>query len=227
MTDLWTVLVPILLTDALNPVLFAFLVFAAGTARPVLNSTSMLAGHTFAYFGAGIAIGIGLEAIVDRLNNPQFIDFVIELAIGLALVALAIPSRNDTGKRPDENTPELNVASSFAYGAFINFIGIPFAVPYFAAVGQIMKSDLSQPQAYLTLAIYNLVYALPFALVPIARAIMGEEARPLLERIKEFIEKVSGMLMPILLSAIGIALIADAITYFVTGASLFPVDLFG
>jgi cytochrome c biogenesis protein CcdA len=227
MSDLWSVLIPILLTDALNPVLFAFLVFAAGSARPVLTSTAMLAGHTVAYFVSGIVIAIGLEVIIYRLSNPQSIDFVIELVIGLALIAVAFPSRNDTGKRPDENTPELTPVSAFSFGAIMNFIGIPFAVPYFAAVGQIMKSDLSQPQAYLTLAIYNFAYALPFMLVPISRAIMGESARPLLARINDVIEKISGVMMPIMLGLVGLALIADAVTYFATGASLFPTDLFG
>ena len=46
--EVWTVLFPILLTDVVNPVLFAFLVFAAGTPRPVLLSSFMLLGHTAA-----------------------------------------------------------------------------------------------------------------------------------------------------------------------------------
>jgi cytochrome c biogenesis protein CcdA len=222
MGDLWTVLLPILLTDVLNPVLFAFLVYAASSSRPVLNGFMMLLGHTAAYFGAGIIIVIGLEQFLDRLNEPQVIDFVIELAIGVALIAVAVPSRKNTGKRPDESTPELGIASSFGYGAIINFIGIPFAVPYFAAIGQIMKADLSEAQAWGALIGYNLAYALPFTLVPIARAIMGEGARPLLARISDVVEKVSGVLMPILLGLVGLALIADAVTYFATGESLFP-----
>lgn len=226
MSDLWPALVPILLTDVLNPVLFAFLVFAAGSARPVLNSSAMLFGHTAAYFAAGIVITIGLEQALERLNNPRSIDFVIELIVGIALISIALPSRKNTGRRPDEQTPELGVASSFGYGAVINFIGIPFAVPYFAAIGQMMKADLSQSQAWVALAIYNLAYALPFAIVPVARAVMGERAAPLLQQINNFIEKISAVLMPILLALVGLALIADAVTYFATGESLFPPTSF-
>jgi hypothetical protein len=51
--ELWSVLLPILLTDVVNPVLFAFLVYAAGTDRPVAFSSSMLLGHTTAYFLVG------------------------------------------------------------------------------------------------------------------------------------------------------------------------------
>lgn len=221
MSELWTILVPILLTDILNPVLFAFLVFAAGTDRPIMNSSAMLLGHTAAYFGAGVIIEIGLDRILDRLNNPHTIDFAIELILGAVLLALAVPSRNDTGKRPSESTPKLGIASSFGVGAVINFIGIPFAVPYFAAIGQIVKVDLTQTQVFSVLAAYNLAYALPFTVVPIARAVMGERARPFLERINDVIERIAGILMPILLGVVGLALVADGATFFATGASLF------
>lgn len=221
MAELWTVLVPILLTDVVNPVLFAFLVFAAGTDRPVLNSSMMLLGHTAAYFTAGIVIEIGLDQIIDRLNNPKTVDFAIEIVVGGVLLALAIPSRKDTGKRPDESTPKLGVVSSFGIGAVINFIGIPFAVPYFAAIGQMMKVDLTSNQVFVVLAVYNLVYALPFTVVPIARAVMGERARPLLQRINAVIERIAGVLMPLLLGLVGLALFADGVTFFVTGDSLF------
>jgi cytochrome c biogenesis protein CcdA len=221
MNELWAVLVPILLTDILNPVLFAFLVYAAGTERPVLNSSAMLLGHTSAYFGAGVLLAAGMDRIVDRLNNPGRIDFVVELLLGLVLLALAVPSRKNTGKRPSEKTPELGVASSFGIGAVINFIGIPFAVPYFAALGQMMKNDLTATETIGALAVYNLAYALPFTIVPISRAILGDAARPLLERINDVIERISGVLMPILLGLVGLALVADGTTFFLTGESLF------
>lgn len=221
MTELWTVLTPILLTDVLNPVLFAFLVYAAGTDRPVLNSSAMLLGHTVAYFSAGVVIEIGLDAIIDRLQNPQNIDFAIELVIGVVLLLLAVPTRKNTGKRPDENTPTLGPFSSFSFGAIVNFVGIPFAVPYFAAIGQMMQVDLSRNEVFITLAAYNLAYALPFTIVPILRAVMGESARPLLDRINAVMDRISGVLMPLMLGVIGLALFADAVAFFVTGASLF------
>lgn len=221
MADLTSVLAPILLTDVLNPVLFAFLVFAAGTERPVLNSSLLLLGHTVAYFSAGVVIVLGIDRITDRLANPNAIDFVVEFVVGLVLLSLAWPSRESTGKRPDETTPRLGVASSFGIGAIVNFVGIPFAVPYFAAIGQMMKADLSQNEAFIVLATYNLAYALPFAVVPVARVIMGDRAGPLLERINAGMEKISGALMPVLLGLVGLVLIADAVSWFTTGEPLF------
>lgn len=59
MLDLWAVLIPILLADVVNPVLFAFMVYmvyAVGTDRPLSNSISALLGHTAAYLSFGIVL---------------------------------------------------------------------------------------------------------------------------------------------------------------------------
>jgi threonine/homoserine/homoserine lactone efflux protein len=220
MNEIWPSLVPILLTDIVNPVLFAFMVYAVGTDRPIANSSALLLGHTTAYFTVGILLAAGLEQAIDRLQNPQRIDYYIELAIAIGLLWIGFRSRSDTGKRPDESAPKLGIVSSFAYGAVVNFIGIPFALPYFAALGQILKADFSTSQAVSALAVYNLAYAAPFCAVPVLRAVLGERSQPLLERINLFLERVSGVLMPILLFLIALVLIVDALYYFTTGGQL-------
>jgi len=219
--EIWTVLFPILLTDVVNPVLFAFMVFAAASSRPVLISSSMLLGHTMAYFGAGIVLGLFMETITEFFATPRRIDFVIELILGVALFFVAFGSRKSTGKRPEEDTPKFTVVSAFGFGAVVNFIGIPFAVPYFAALDQIAKTDASTSGAVLLLLSYNLAYALPFTLVPVLSAVMGERARPILQKINHGLDKVSALLMPLLLGLVGLALLADAINFFVTGSPLF------
>lgn len=219
--ELWGVLFPILLTDVVNPVLFAFLVYAAGTDRPVALSSAMLLGHTTAYFLVGIVLALFMERIAAYLANPHTIDFVVQLAIGLVLLWLALKTRNDTGKRPDEEGPSFSLASAFGFGALVNFIGIPFAVPYFAAIDQVLKADLSSFQAVTVLLTYNLAFALPFAFVPLLSALMGENAKPLLNRVSDFLDRVSNVLMPLMLGLLGLALLADSIKYLVSGTALF------
>jgi cytochrome c biogenesis protein CcdA len=221
MTDLWIILLPFLLTDILNPVLFAFLVFAAGTDRPIANSVLLLLGHTAAYFLAGILLALGLEQFMERLTNPKQIDYFIEFFIGAALLLVAIPSRRSADKKPDETQPTLTRVEAFIVGASVKFVGIPFANPYFAAIGQILKADLTALDALLVIGVYNVAYALPFAAVPAMTVMLGENSRPLLARINSVLERISGFIMPILLGLIGLALTANAVTYLITGAALF------
>ncbi len=221
MTDLWLTLGPILLSDVLNPVLFAYLVYAAGTRRPIANSSAALLGHTVAYVGAGIFLALGLEKISARLANPKPFDFLIEVVLGLALIWLAIASRKPRKKRSQAPAAELTWMTAFGYGAVINFVGIPFAVPYFAAIDQMLKANLSVSHTLGVLAVYNIAYALPFLVVPGLVLALGDRSRPVLARINDFLDRVSNFLLPILLALVGLALLADAVTFFASGESLF------
>jgi cytochrome c biogenesis protein CcdA len=220
MIELMPNLIPLLIVDILNPVLFALVVVAVGTSRPIANSTALIAGHTAAYFLSGVVIALGLAKITARLNNPLPIDFVIELVIGLLLLWAALASRD--GKASEAKTPEaaLTPAFCFSYGAIVNFIGVPFALPYFAAVDQILKADLSIESSVTVIAFYNLAYALPFFLVVILVAIIGDNSKPVLERMSTALANLVDKIMPLVLFLLGLAITTDAITYLVSGKPL-------
>ena len=219
--DNWGILLPILLSDVLNPVLFTFMVYAAGSKRPVFISSAMLLGHTAAYMTSGVVLAYSIEQLSTRLANPQTIDFVIEFVIACGLLWLVLRSRKDKGKRPDESTPEFTIWKAFTFGALINLIGIPFALPYFAAIDQFLKSGLDTMGVVTGLAIYNAAYALPFLLIPLLTAIMGDRSKPILARVNGFMEKAGDIIMPLLLLAIGLALLVDSVWFFVRGESFF------
>ncbi|MBT8127246.1 MAG: hypothetical protein HKP12_01005 [Gammaproteobacteria bacterium] len=221
MNDLWAVLVPILLADIVNPVLFAFLVYAAGTKKPVSTSTALLLGHTAAYFAAGIVIAIGLEQIENRLVNPKPVDFAFEFFVGVLLLWIGTRTRNGSAQHPESDAKDLTCITAFFLGAVVNFIGIPFAIPYFAALSQILKADITTAQAWGSLVAYNLAYALPFTVVPIMRALVGEKSRRFFETINDFLNKASSVIMPALLIVLGVVLIIDAAYYYVKGVALF------
>ena len=219
MIELFAILLPILLFDVLNPVLFALMVFAVGTRKPMANSLSLLAGHTVTYFVAGIVISFGVEQISNRLANPKSIDLVISGLVGAVCIVLALKP-NKSSSEQDDPEWELTPVKCFGFGAVVNFIGLPFALPYFGAVDQIMKANLSLQDSLSILLLYNLVYALPFLFVPLAVRVMGEESKPLLARINDKIVRIADLLMPWLLFGLGVWLVADAVYYFTTGQVL-------
>lgn len=221
MLEIWSSLIPILLADILNPVLFAFMVYAAGTNRPVANSSAMLLGHTVAYLAVGVFLSSFFESMAERLANPKQIDFFIEIIVGIILLWLALKSRSAENKKPEEVKTDFTLVTAFGYGVVINFIGIPFAVPYFAALSQILKLDATFFEALVLLTTYNLLYALPFMIVPLLVGIMGKRAQPVLSKINNVLGRISDFLMPIVLALVGLALLADAISYFWYGEPLF------
>lgn len=215
MTELLPKLIPLLVVDVLNPVLFVLLVVAVGTNRPFANSIALVAGHTAAYFFSGIIIFLALTQITDRLNDPLPVDYVIQLFLGLFCLWAALASRD--GKASEERNPvaELTPAFCFGYGAIVNFIGVPFALPYFAAVNLILKSNLSVESSLAVMAVYNFAYALPFLAVPILVALIGVRSKPILDRINKLLIGLVDGFMPIILFLLGIALTADSLAFLV------------
>jgi len=200
--------------------LFALMVVAVSTNRPIANSTAFLAGHTAAYFVSGIVIALGINRITDRFDHPLPVDFVIELFIGLLLLWASLASRN--GKASEDKSPgrELTPMYCFGYGAIINFIGVPFALPYFAAVDQILKANLSVELSLTAIAFYNLAYSLPFLLVVILVAVTGDSSKQVLDKINKVLIGLVDRFMPVILFLLGIALTADAFAYLISGEAL-------
>jgi len=220
MLTLLPTLIPILLVDVLNPILFAILVFAAGSTRPVANSSAILIGHTLAYFFAGIAVSLSINQIAERLAKPEPIDFVLSAIVGVGLLWMVVRTKKSGAPVASEPEWELTPAKCLGFGAVVNFIGVPFALPYFAVVDQILKADFSTTDSLVSLAIYNACYALPFLVVPAAVAIFGDSAKPLLEKINDFLARASDSLMPWMFGLLGLALLADSIAYFLRGDGL-------
>ena len=220
MNELMLEVLPLLLVDVLNPVLFALMVVAVSSSKPFANSSALLAGHTTAYFISGIVVAVGLDYISDRLSNPLPMDFGIELLIGLLCIWAAAASRD--GKASEGKTPEkeLTPAYCFGFGAVVNFIGAPFAIPYFAVVGQFLKANLSVESSLLMLGAYNFAYALPFLLVPLAVLLVGDRCKPVLDKISNALGNLVDKLMPILLLLLGLALVADATAFLLTSKPL-------
>jgi cytochrome c biogenesis protein CcdA len=225
MFELIVTSIPILVSDVLNPVLLAGVIFGLGSRRPFLNSTLLLLGWFVTYFAAGILLALGLDAIIDFFKTPRPIDFVIETVLGLLLIGLGVyvvrsGQRHKKGREFDD-ADTLSAGTSFWIGASINLIGMPFAIPYFAFLGQILKADLDWMGALMVLLIYNLLYVLPFSLLIFIRLIYREESDVLFKSISDAMEWLSAILMPILLFLVGGALLADAFVFFSTGNPLF------
>ena len=134
---------------------------------------------------------------------------------------LSKPIPKQVPEKIQKQEGELTPLKAFGFGAVLNFIGIPFALSYFAAVDRILKADFTTAESLIVLVSYNVLYALPFMIVPALVAISGDSSKAFLQRVNDILERGSNILMPVLLLLIGGTLIADAVSYFATGQGLF------
>ncbi|MDX1699289.1 MAG: GAP family protein [Melioribacteraceae bacterium] len=225
MFDILPIVLPILITDVINPVLLAAVIFSLGSRKPFLNSAFILFGWFVLYFAAGIAIALGLGAVIELLANPRPIDFYIEIFIGLLLLWLGLSitfKKKPKQKKPQYDDAEaLNPLKAFWMGALINIIGLPFALPYFAVIDQILKANLEWIPSLTVLLIYNLLYILPFASLLLIRIIYREKSDAIFSKINSIMERIADVLIPFIMLGIGGLLIADAIFFFAKGSPLF------
>lgn len=225
MYDLLPIVLPILITDVINPVLLAAIIFSLGSSKPFLNSAFILLGWFLLYFAAGIAIALGLDAVIELLANPRPIDFYIEIVIGLLLLWLGLSMIFK--KKPKQKKPQYDDAASlrpliaFWMGTLINIIGLPFALPYFAVIDQILKADLDWIPSLTVLLIYNLLYILPFSLLLLIRILYRDKSDEIFNKLNSVMERIADVLMPFIFIGIGGLLITDSFFYFINGTSLF------
>ncbi|MGV6803133.1 MAG: GAP family protein [Ruegeria sp.] len=231
MNDIWIVSIPILLVDVVSPVLLAATTIALTGGRPVANSLALVLGHTAAYFAVGVLIIYGLAEliapvinfVVDGFVRPTRINFVIGLLLGIVLVAVALrifthAEMIQPAGKSTQNAQKTGVLPSFAMGVTICAVGIPFAVPYFGFINELYRFDVQSKLA--GLLIYNMLYALPFAAVPLGYALMGDSVIGRLNSLNRFITSTGTWFVPLLFGVLGLAFIADAIKYFATGSGL-------
>ena len=225
MSDLIPLLIPLLLTDIINPVLMAAVIYALGSRRSYLNSSCVLLGWFGVYLLTGVILAIGLEAITEFLANPRPVDFVIEVGLGCLLIwlgwRLVRAGDNKRGKQDFEDADALNPFKALVLGGSINLIGLPFAIPYFAVLDQILKADLDVVSSLVALVIYNLLYLLPFLALILVRLVMGQGGDAVLAKVNYGMDRAAAVIMPVLLFVLGGALIADAAVYFSKGKPLF------
>ncbi len=222
-------LIPIVIADVVNPVLLAAVVYALASRRPYTTSMSVLAGWFSVYLLAGVILAESVDWIAARLASPGPIEFSVQLVVGVLLllvgfqaVRASAPPKRSARKTEFNESKSLGVRSAFFLGASINVISLPFAVPYFAAVNQIVKADPEYVTGLFVLILYNILYILPFLGVIAVQAIFREQSRPMLERLSAWMDRIGNVILPGLLLLLGGALLIDAIVYFATGAPLIP-----
>jgi len=219
------VLIPILLADVINPVLLAAVIYALGGKKPVYYASMVLLGWLVVYFGSGIVIAIGLESIISFLQNPRKIDFYIEIVVAALLIwfgiRMLLPSKTPEKKDDFGDADSLGSFGAFGMGATINIIGLPFAIPYFAALDQILKADLGWIESLGALLLYNVLYIAPFVILIIIKLAFGYRGERILQTVNTWMDNIGKILLPGIMILLGIALIIDAMMFFMTGQPWF------
>ncbi|MGA8165070.1 MAG: GAP family protein [Waddliaceae bacterium] len=217
MSGLFLILVPILLADMVNPILFAGVVYGLGSRRWAVNTWIILISFSLSYFLAGLIIALGLEGFSQKYHIPEVFDYVLEFFVALLLFYFAWRMYRSGYQHPEKKLTggkAMRAWDAWKMGFQINLIGLPFALPYLAAIDQILKADLHFITVICILFLYNAGYILPFAAMLGIRWLYQEQSQDIFDRINVWIDRVSEKYLPIIFAILGLLLIEDCVSYF-------------
>ena len=221
MSALLPSLIAIAALDSLNPSAIALQVYLLGTTKPIPRSIAFVIGIFLAYWTSGLLAVLGLDRLIQTvivnsgfsLSTPLF--YIIQFLTGIILLIVGVTLRIPTQSEPAKAPQKLNLAKTFLLGMSVTILEFPTALPYFAAIEQIVRANLDLLSTMSILALYNLIFVLPpIALIVIYLFFHRQSfALTLLQRINRSIAVYSPHIIRFLILGLGIFLIADSLSH--------------
>jgi len=211
------VLFPILLADAINPVLLAGVLYGLGSHRPMINSWMIILSFFVSYFLSGVAIALVFEEIVEIFHLPHGFDYAIEFVVALLLIAIGWSQLRSGDTHPEErlkHESSMSLWDAGMLGLQVNFVGLPFAIPYLAAIDQILKAQISAAASVVVLLVYNILYVSPFVAMIAIKWCFGEQSKPILEGFNRWMHTLSVKYLPWIFFVLALLLLEDCISFF-------------
>ncbi len=168
------------------PVAVVPLMLFLGGERPMRGFLAFMAGIFLSNFFLGIPLLFGFDALLDRFGalfsdwwhqEPAWGKGILEICIGLLLVAFAHRIRKGGGKRQARSPDSLSPWQGFLLAALLILTGFPSALPYFAGIAQILREDFSPAGMLTALLFYNLVFIPPLMVFPLLYLWVGPRAK--------------------------------------------------
>ena len=196
--------------------------------QPLLGSIGFISGGFVTYFLFGILLLLGIDTFIDKYaemfisyikSEPNCVELVIQIKLGFVMIYFASQfskkAPQDTNTKTKEYKADITPLQAFTISATINIIGMWGALPYFAAIAQILKANLETAPMISSLIYYNAIFALPLVGFIILRAVMGDRAQGILDTITRFFTHWGKQIILISLYILGPLLIADGIGWFI------------
>ena len=228
------ILAPISLLDSISiiPLCLLPIVILLSGRRPILGSGAFLLGIFTTYLIFGILIALGLSSLFDQINayvsqiwkHPDTLDLILQIIIGVILLIFGFRRSLRRERREATSVSEsITPAKAFIIAAGLIIVGMPGALPYLAAIDQLLRADLTVFEMVLALLYYNVLFILPLAALVFIRVFFPRQSESIFDYIKDMIAKWGRGLIRTLLVILGFVMVIDGIGWFL-GMPLIPVQ---
>lgn len=224
MTELLPILTTIGLLDAVSIVSLAVvpLLAALGSERPGASAWSLLAGLFVPYYAFGLLLTLGLSGLFDTLTErfdrwlyaPDSLDMLLQGLIGVISLSFGFKLANSRTNQDDRGAGDTVAPSgAFGIGFALTIVGLPGAVPYFAAIDQLLRADLATSSTMVSLAYYNVVCASPLMLIMLIRSLLGAGSDAFFAALADWLARFAHRALVVLLLLLGAAMTIDTLAW--------------
>jgi len=185
------------------------------TARTSINRILLFLGTiTIFYFFVGIAIMLGLGALVDAVFS-DVADALGTRGQGIAMIVAGggLYLLSEWLERRRKNQPERSwVPSDDKARTFVmlalaaGLIEVATMVPYLSAIGILVTADISVGVRVLTLIGYTVLMVVPALLLIGSSLLLGRVMRPVLDRLGNWIRRNADTMLSWGVGAVGVIL---------------------
>ncbi len=234
MVELALILLAIALVDSTSMIPIGIFPLAAilGGRRPVVGALSFVSGIFLVYSLSGVLLLLGFDLIFEMIgpsisrwwNQPNSAELGLQIIVGILLLVYAWRQyRLPKSSAPSGSAEPVSLIGAFTLGSSLTVIGIPGAVPYFGAIEQILRADLSSMASMGALIFYNIVFVLPFSVLVLIRMLAPNQSESLFGSISLLVKSWGKPAIVSVFTILGLLLIADSIGWFL-GYPLLPVN---
>jgi hypothetical protein len=237
-TELLATLAPIALLDGLSivPLCIVPMAVLLGGGRPWLGAVAFILGIALPYAAVGIGVAAGLGSVFDAvgvwatrwLSAPTTLELLLQVIIGAVAAIAGVGMLRDGNRRPPGRqesvppTPDVTPGGAFVFAAGMMVAGLPGALPYFAAIDQILRAEVGPTGQLAALAFYNLVIVLPLIGLGILRLLLADRSQRIFARLADLAGAWGPRIFAVLLILLGVVFVADGVG-FLFGYPLLPV----
>jgi cytochrome c biogenesis protein CcdA len=205
--------VAIALPDSINPSLIGGELLAATGERPRLRTAAFTLGAFAVTLAFGLAFALGLgDLILSVLPKPgATVKYSLITAAGFVLVVggtVVWFRRNALVSSDPTDHQARSHGSAALMGAGISGLELLTAFPYFAAIGMIVGSGVSNPEKLSLLVLYCVVYTLPLIAIAAIFAVTGKRAEALLRPVGDWLLAHWPVIVGPITATIGIGVLA-------------------
>ncbi len=206
-------------------------VIFAGENR-LTNILGLLGGILAVYFTGGLALLFGLDLLMDQVRtpiarwwtDPNTVELIVQLLIGVVMLWYAGRFReNGTSKTENRVIGAITPGRAFVLGAGLVVVSFPGALPYFGALDQILRYDLTLVENVAAILFYDLIFISPLIALVFVRVVFPAYSEKFFGGISSVFDKYGSRGMVYVVLLLGLVLVADAIGWFF-GVPLIPVD---